>query len=188
MEFPAVLGGSADVGDGNTSLSLEGSFLSLFQMPVPQGNEAGGRPIMAEEAECVPHGPPPVSPDGVPGCEEVDDIVLLAKEPFLWGLGTWGDVSVNQDARRTGWCGRRAVWVGSGTRWSLSSSELANASESGVEVRPLSLSRRTWLEWGRPESPPCPGRDGVLGLTTVELMIQLCQLCRLCRLDTHSTA
>jgi len=44
-------GGMADVGDGNTSLSLEGSFLSLFQIPVPQGKDPGGRLIIAADAE-----------------------------------------------------------------------------------------------------------------------------------------
>lgn len=84
MELEVAPGGSTDVGEGKTSLSLEGSFLSeLFQMPVPHGKDAVGRPIMAAEAECDPHSPPVASVEGVPGCEAVGDMEPLAKEPFL---------------------------------------------------------------------------------------------------------
>ena len=39
-ELPEPPGGRVDVGEGRTSVRREGgSFLSLFQMPVPQGNE-----------------------------------------------------------------------------------------------------------------------------------------------------
>lgn len=103
----AEVGGRAVVGDGRTSLNREGSFLSLFQMAVPQGKEPGARPIMAPEAE--PQRPPVLSADGVPGCEVVGDIELLANEPFL-GRGICCEVSCSHDARRTGlWGGATAV-------------------------------------------------------------------------------
>lgn len=89
MELEVAPGGSTEVGEGKTSLSLDGSFLSgLFQMPVPQEKDAAGRFIMAAEAECEPHSPPVASAEGVPGCEVVGDLELLAKEPFLGrGIG-----------------------------------------------------------------------------------------------------
>lgn len=165
--------GATDVGDGKTSLSLDGSFLSLFQIPVPQGKDPGARPMMAAEAECEPQSPPVVSVEGVPGCEAVGDIVPLAKDPFL-GRGTCCDVSFSHEARRTGLWGGATGWVGSGTRPSASSSELANASESGVEVRALNFSSRIdWLEGGTDECPTGPTLDGVLGLTAAELIIYL---------------
>jgi len=42
--FPAEPGGCIDVGDGRTSVSLEGGSLreSLFQMPLPHGNDVPG--------------------------------------------------------------------------------------------------------------------------------------------------
>ena len=60
-------GGTVEVGDGRTSLSLEeASFRSTFQIPVPHANadELVERPI-ADDAECEPQGPPPTSADGV---------------------------------------------------------------------------------------------------------------------------
>lgn len=173
IELEFAPGGATDVGDGKTSLSLDGSFLSLFQIPVPQGKDPGARPMMAAEAECEPQSPPVVSVEGVPGCEAVGDIVPLAKDPFL-GRGTCCDVSFSHEARRTGLWGGATGWVGSGTRPSASSSELANASESGVEVRALNFSSRIdWLEGGTDECPTGPTLDGVLGLTAAELIIYL---------------
>lgn len=92
------------MGEGKTSLNLEGSFLSVFQMPVPHANEPGPRPITAAEAECEPHNPPVASAEGVPGWEVVGDLELLAKEPFL-GRGTCCDMSFSHEARRTGFWG-----------------------------------------------------------------------------------
>lgn len=47
--FPAP-GGTVEVGDGRTSLSLAGGSLrSLFQMPVPHGKFAPGPRPMTEE-------------------------------------------------------------------------------------------------------------------------------------------
>ncbi len=93
-----------DVGEGKTSVSLDGgSFRSLFQMPVPQGNDGapGGRGI-AEDAEWEPQGPDVFSAEGVEGCEAVgDETALLAKEPCR-GRGKGCDVSFNQDDLRTG--------------------------------------------------------------------------------------
>jgi hypothetical protein len=68
-ELPAEPGGIIEVGEGRTSLSLEGGSLrSVFQMAVPQGNVDGpwARP-MTEDVECEPHGPAPVSAEGVVG-------------------------------------------------------------------------------------------------------------------------
>lgn len=169
MELEVVPGGRTDVGEGKTSLNLEGSFLSAFQIPVPHGKEPAGRPIMAAEAECEPQSPPVASVEGVPGCEVVGDMELLANEPFL-GRGTCCDVSFSHEARRTGLWGGATGCVGSGTRPSASSSELAKGSDSGVNVR-LSLSNRMdWLEGGTDESPGWPTLEGVLGLTAAELM------------------
>lgn len=89
---------------------------------------------------CAPHAP--VSVDGVVGCEAVGDIVLLAKEPLRGWVKGWV-VSFSQDARRTGLCGGAAGMVFSCRCWlSPSSSELARASESGVDRLPLSLSSK----------------------------------------------
>lgn len=97
----------------------------------------------------------------------------LAKEPFL-GRGTCCDVSFSHEARRTGLWGGATGCVGSGTRPSASSSELAKASESGVEVRALNFSSRIdWLEGGTDDCPTGPTLDGVLGLTAAELIIYL---------------
>jgi hypothetical protein len=103
----------------------------------------------------------PASPEGVVGCEVVGDIELLAKDPFLWFWRAMGgcDVSFNQDARRTGFGG----WAGGGKlSWRLlsgSSSELAIASESGVDLL-FSLSNRiAWVLGGPAGKLPCPGLD-----------------------------
>jgi len=103
-------------------------------------------------------------------------MVLLANEPFLcFGGAWWGVVSVNQDARRTGFGGCGTDCVGSGTLLSFSSSELANASESGVAVLALSLSRRiAWLDGGPAGRPPWPCFEGVLGFMAAELILQPC--------------
>lgn len=96
-------GGTVEVGEGRTSLSLDGgSFLSLFQIPDPQGkfDGPGARPIF-EEPECDPQGALAVSPDGVLGCEAVGDIDPLAKEP-LRGRFKDCDVSFSQEDRLTG--------------------------------------------------------------------------------------
>lgn len=64
----------------------------------------------------------------------------------------------------TGWGSRRCG--------SPSSSELANASESGVERRAFSLSSRTvWLVGATAGRTPWPGLDGGPGLTVPELIV-----------------
>ncbi len=84
--FPLELG-PTDVGEGKTSVNLEGGSLreSGFHMPPPQGNEVDPewpRPRDApEDGTCEPQVPD--SADGVVGCDVVGDIELLAKEPFL---------------------------------------------------------------------------------------------------------
>jgi hypothetical protein len=159
------------VGEGKTSLSLDGSFLSLFQMAVPQGKEPGARPIMAAEAEWDPQRLPPASTEGVPGFEVVGDMELLAKEPFR-GRGTCWDVSLSHEARRTGlWGGCMFVWAVSGIRDSASSSELARASESGVNVLASFSRRMAWLEGGTDVNPEWPIFDGVPGFATAELIL-----------------
>jgi hypothetical protein len=77
-------GGIDDVGDGSTSLSLEGGSLrSLFQIPVPHVKVPWWPRPMAEEAlEWEPQGPALASAEGVVGCEVVGDMELLANEPF----------------------------------------------------------------------------------------------------------
>jgi hypothetical protein len=100
-------------------------------------------------------------------------MVLLANDPFLCFGAWWGVVSVNHDARRTGFGGCGTNWVGSGTLFSLSSSELDKASESGVAVLALSFSSRmVWLDGGTAGRPPWPCFEGVLGLIAAELIIQ----------------
>ena len=142
--LPGPPGGMADVGEGKTSDSLEGgSFRSLFQMPVLHAKvpePPWDRPRTAEEAECDPQGPGTDSAEGVLGCDVVGDMELLANEPFLgWG-GTGADeVSFNHEARRTGFWSWTECDKGSWRWGSASSSELAKASESGVDRR-LSLS------------------------------------------------
>lgn len=95
------------MGEGSTSVSLDGGSLrSLFQIPVPHAKVVfcGARPIDALPVACAPHGVAPSSADGVVGCEVVGDMELLAKELFLGcANGAW-DVSLSQDARRTGLC------------------------------------------------------------------------------------
>lgn len=84
-ELLAPPGGTVEVGDGSTSLSLdEASFRSACQMPVPHAKlvEVLDRP-RADDAECDPQGPPPASAEGVLGCDPVGDIEVLAKDPFL---------------------------------------------------------------------------------------------------------
>jgi hypothetical protein len=100
---PLLPGGTVEVGEGSTSLNLEGGSLrSGFHMPVPHGKfgAPGVRP-MAEEAECEPHGPALVSAEGVLGWEVVGDIELLAKEPLRGRLKDC-EVSLSHDDRRTG--------------------------------------------------------------------------------------
>lgn len=84
----------------------------------------------------------PVSAEGVLGCDVVGDIELLANEPLRgWLRGCV--VSLSQEARRTGLCAAAAGGLFSWRCWgSPSSSELASASESGVDCLPLSLSSR----------------------------------------------
>ena len=102
-----------EVGEGRTSVSLEGGSLraSLFQMPPPQGNElepAGARPTpAAAPCVCVPQVPD--SAEGVLGCEVVGDIELDAKEPFR-GWAPDCVVSFNQDALLVGFWGWTAGW------------------------------------------------------------------------------
>lgn len=94
---------------------------------------------MTDDAECEPQGPAFVSPDGVLGCEAVGDIELLANEPFRGRLKGC-EVSFSHEDRLTG-LGCALEYMES-WRLSPSSSELARASESGVEVLALTLPRR----------------------------------------------
>jgi hypothetical protein len=134
-EFPAAPGGIVDVGDGSTSASLDvASLRSLFQIPVPHGNvvDPGARLRTADGVEWEPQAAAPDSAEGVLGCDVVGDMELLANDPFR-GRGGGCVVSFSHEARRTGFCGCAS---GCGASWrckSLSSSELANASESGVD-------------------------------------------------------
>lgn len=105
-ELPAVPGGMVDVGDGRTSLSLDGGSLrSAFQMPVPHGkaDDPAGRP-MTDDVECEPQAPAPASADGVLGCEAVGDIELLANDP-LRGRPRVCEVSFSHEGLRTGFGG-----------------------------------------------------------------------------------
>lgn len=81
-------GGTVEVGEGRTSVKRDGgSFLSVFQMPVPHGNEPPAewtRPRTPAEAGWEPQAASPGSPEGVLGWEVVGEMVLLAKDPFLW--------------------------------------------------------------------------------------------------------
>lgn len=112
---------------------------SEFQIPVPHGKFADPRP-MTDEVECDPQGPAVVSPEGVLGCDAVGDIELLANEPLRGRVNGW-EVSFNQEDRRTGLVWETFEYEDS-WRLSPSSSELANASESGVEVRALTFSSK----------------------------------------------
>lgn len=141
-ELPVPVVGTVDVGDGRTSLSLDGGSLrSLFQMPDPQGKAGapGGR-LIAEDVECDPQGPGLCSAEGVEGCDVVGDMEPLANDPLRGRLNVC-EVSFSQEDRLTGLGGWAAVCDDS-CRWSPSSSELARASESGVDVRALTLSSR----------------------------------------------
>jgi hypothetical protein len=77
------------------------------------------------------------SAEGVLGCDAVGDIELDAKEFFLGG-GPDCVVSLSQEALRVGF-GGCTTGTGCSCR-SISSSELASASESGVDRLPLNLS------------------------------------------------
>jgi hypothetical protein len=137
------------VGDAKTSVNLEGGSLreSLFQIPLPQGNELDPAvaacprpPTPGFEADVwlwEPH--VPESAEGVLGWEVVGDIELLANDPFL-GWPPDCVVSFSQEARRVGFCGGTTVCWWSDLWISASSSELARASESGVERLALNFS------------------------------------------------
>jgi hypothetical protein len=74
-----------DVGEGRTSVNLDGGSFrdSVFQIPLPQGNEVDPEcPLPAPVAFCVWLFHVLVSAEGVAGCEVVGDIVLLANEPL----------------------------------------------------------------------------------------------------------
>ena len=166
-------GGPVEVGEGRTSVSLEGASLrSLFQMPVPHEKEpefgAWGRPRTLADAGWVPQAPTPASAEGVLGCDVVGDMELLAKEPLRGRGSGCEDVSLSHEDRRAGlWaCDALDDWQASG-RWSPSSSELARASESGVEVRALTFSRRGF--W--PLAGPGPSLDERPDLKDAALMI-----------------
>jgi hypothetical protein len=97
--------GPVEVGDGKTSLSLEGGSFLSFHIPVPHGNvEVPGARPMTEGVACGAQGPVPVSTEGVLGFDPVGDMELLAKDPFLGRLMGW-DVSFNHEERRTGFGG-----------------------------------------------------------------------------------
>lgn len=144
LKYPLLAepGGSTEVGEGSTSVSREGgSFLVLSHMPLPQGKELVPEwplPAPTFPWECVPHVLD--SAEGVLGCDAVGDIELEAKEFFRGGAPVCV-VSFSQEALRVGFGG----WVtGRGFSWrSPSSSELARASESGVDRLPLNLSNKS---------------------------------------------
>lgn len=102
-------GGTADVGDGRTSDRREGgSFLSVFQMPVPQEKVdevvcARLRTGPGAELWVVQAAAPaaPVSSDGVLGWVVVGDMEALANDSFRGRTMVWL-VSFNHEARRTG--------------------------------------------------------------------------------------
>lgn len=142
-ELPALPGAIVDVGEGKTSPRRDDASLrSEFHIPPPQENPdaPAPRPII-DGAGCELQGPALTSADGVLGCEVVGDMEPLAKEP-LRGRGIDCDMSFNHEDRRTGLCGRAVECCAGSWRWSPSSSELAKASESGVDVRALTFSRR----------------------------------------------
>jgi hypothetical protein len=101
VPFPMPMG-RVDVGEGNTSLSLEGtSFRSEFHIPVPQGYaaEPGVRPII--EVGWEPQAPLPGSPDGVVGFDVVGESELVGRDAFR-GLAKECEVSFSHDDRRAG--------------------------------------------------------------------------------------
>jgi hypothetical protein len=103
--------------------------------------------------------------EGVLGWDVVGDMELLAKDPFRGRL-RGADVSFSQEARRTGFTGCARDWEAS-WRWSPSSSELASASESGVDVLAFTFSSsRDWLDgaWVNLADEPF--------LTAFELMVE----------------
>lgn len=102
-------GGMAVVGEGITSARREdASFLSLFQIPAeaPHGYDEPApeapRPSTEVDAVREPHVATPDSAEGVGGREVVGDMELLANDPFLGRAAGTCDVSLSQDARRTG--------------------------------------------------------------------------------------
>jgi hypothetical protein len=81
------------------------------------------------------------------------------------------EVSFSQDDLRTGFCGGAVEYEGS-WRWSPSSSELASASESGVDVLACTFSRSKVWEFGAVVgSGPWPSLDDGPGLKEPELMV-----------------
>jgi hypothetical protein len=97
--MPLDPGGTVEVGDGRTSVNLDGgSFLSEFQIPLPHPENDGGpwlRPMTDEEPQAVV----PASAEGVVGFEPVGDMEPLANDPFRGRAGGC-DVSLSQDGRR----------------------------------------------------------------------------------------
>lgn len=85
--------GVIEVGDGSTSVNLDGGSLreSAFQMPLPQGNDVDPewpRPMDVPELVCMCVPQVPDSAEGVLGWDVVGDMVLLANEPFRgWPRG-----------------------------------------------------------------------------------------------------
>jgi hypothetical protein len=59
--------------------------------------------MLVADVGCDPQAAAPDSAEGVLGCEAVGDMELLANDPFLGRIPA-GDVSVNQEVRRTGFC------------------------------------------------------------------------------------
>lgn len=82
-------------------------------------------------------------------------------------------MSLSQEARRTGFVGCTEGVMLSVRRGSTSSSELAKASESGVERRAFSFSSRIACGLGATVGkPPWPGLDCGPGLMVPELIVQ----------------
>ena len=100
--MPLEPGGTVEVGEGRTSVNRDGgSFLSVFQIPLPHPEKDGGpwlRPMTDEGPQAVG----PASPEGVVGFELVGDIEPLAKDPLRGRARGDCDVSLSQEGRRAG--------------------------------------------------------------------------------------
>jgi hypothetical protein len=124
------------VGDGTISERRGGGSLreSVFQIPVPHGNEV--LPTLFQVMELFNPGLVLVchadwSVAGLVGLEAPEDKGAPVIEPFR---GMAVGISLSQEVRRAGFCTGMFV-EGAGRECSTSSSEEARASESGVERR-----------------------------------------------------
>lgn len=126
------------VGEGTISESLGGGSFrdSVFQIPVPQGNELPptcGQFIELVNPGLVLVGHPDWSVAGLVGFViPVDRGPAVVKDALR---GRLAGTSFSQEVRRAGLGTGAAVDTGGNWVWSPSSSEDARASESGVERR-----------------------------------------------------